>query len=60
VALDERSPVEGAARCRAFGVAALEDKVVQRAAVEALNAIYGAPPALAGGGARGPDSGPLR
>lgn len=43
-----------------LGVAALEDKVVQRAVVEAPNAIYAAPPALAAGGARGPDSGPLR
>jgi hypothetical protein len=56
--LDKRSPVEGNNSPRALGVAALEDSVPQRAVIEALNAIYGAPPALAGGGARGPDSGP--
>ncbi len=47
-------------RRRPLRVATLEDKVMQRAAVEALNAIYAAPPALAAGDARGPDSGPLR
>jgi len=30
-------------RLRPLGIAALEDKIVQRAVVEVLNAIYGAP-----------------
>jgi retron-type reverse transcriptase len=30
-------------RLRPLGIASLEDKIVQRAIVEVLNAIYGAP-----------------